>query len=157
MVQNTHSLHNLGVSSPPTNPSQKKSYRLRTTTTDPVSRRRWREVVEGSGQLVTHPLLPYPHAATFIHTGSLPGYKSWWHNDTQEKSKNGLKQEIAMKSAMGLHTEDTIKGHWEAKSKYIPSDLFYFLSTIFHFQPPALSHICTHFSSRLGNFSLNFC
>lgn len=69
------------------------------------------EVVEGSGQLVTHPLLPYPHAATFIHTGSLPGYKSWWHNDTQEKSKNGLKQEIAMKSAMGLHTEDTIKGH----------------------------------------------
>lgn len=61
-----------------------------------------------------------------------------------------------MKPAIGLHTKETIKGHQGAKSKYIPSDLFYFLSTIFHFQPLALSQNCTHFNSGLRNFSLNF-
>lgn len=96
--------------------------------------------------------LPTPTSLLSYYTGSLGGCKSWWHNYTQETSKNGLKQKIAMKPVISLHTKETIKGQWGAKSKYIPSDLFYVLSSIFPFQPPALLHICTHFHSGLGNF-----
>lgn len=107
----------------------------------------------GAGQLVTHPLFSLPPTPLpSYYTGSLPGCKSWWHNYTQETSKNGLKQETARKPAISLHTKE-IKGHWGAKSRYIPSDLSYFLYTFLHFQPSALSHHCIHFSSVL----LKFC
>lgn len=89
--------------------------------------------------------------------GSLPSCKSWWYNYTQETAKNGLKQETAMKPAISLHTTKIIRGNEGQEVLYIPSDLpFYFLSTIFHFQPSVLSHNCTHSSSGLGNFLLNF-
>lgn len=104
----------------------------------------------------TSPSLPTPTPLLSYYIGSLPSCKSWWHNYTQETSQNGLKQEIAMKPAIGLQTKEIIKGHRGAKSKYIPSDLLYFLSTIFHFQPPALSHNCTNFNSGLENFTFNF-
>lgn len=149
-MQNTHSPHNLGVSSPPTNLPQKKLSLTPNNTqrTYQGGRRQWPISYSSSS-------LPTPTPLLSCYIGSLPGCKSWWHNYAQETSKNGLKQEIAMKLAIGLHTKQIIKGHWGAKSKYIPSDLFYFLSTIFHFQPPALSHNCTHFSGGLGNFYLN--
>lgn len=106
-VQNTHSLHNLGVSSP-TKPQLLKQ-------PESVSPS---EVVEGRGQFVTHPLPPYPHTPLLsYYTGSLRGCKSWWHNYTQETSKNGLKQEIAMKPVISLHTREIIKGHWGAKKQ----------------------------------------
>lgn len=152
-MQNTHSLHNLGVSSPPTDPSQKKYHQLQTTRVERDTERTSRGGRRQWPISYTSSSLPTPTLLLSYYTGSLPGCKLWWHNYTQETSKNGLKQEIAMKPAIGLHTKEIIKGHWGPKSKYIPSDLFHFLSTIFHFQLPAFSHSCAHFSSGLGNFS----
>lgn len=146
-----HSLYNLGVSSPPTNPSQKKYHRLQTESVTP------REVVEGSGQLVTHPLpsLP-PHR--YFPTTQVP-YQAVNRGGIitlRRHSKMGWNRRLQWNQLSASTPKKSSRDTEGAKSKYIPSDLFYFLSTVFHFQPPALLHNCTHFHSGLGNFFLKF-
>lgn len=111
------------------------------------------KVMEGSGQLVTHPLLSLPPHRYFptiqvLYQAVNPGGII----TLRRHPKMGWNRRLQWKQLSSLHTKEIIKGHWGAESKYIPSDLFYFLSTIFHFQPQPFHTIVLIFIVGWGIF-----
>lgn len=155
-MQNTHSLHNLGVSSPPTNPSQKKYHWLQTTTRDSVSKRTKRGGGRQRPISYTSSSLPTPTLLLSYYIGSLLGCKLWWYNYARRHPKMGWNRRLtARKPAITPHTKEIIKGHWGARSAFLQTFSSYFLSTIF-LNPQPFHTIVLILVDRVGEFFLKF-
>lgn len=152
-MQITHSLHNLGVSSPSTN-RHKRIITASKQQPKTVSPKEPSEL-EGSGNYTPLLSLP-PHR--YFPTTQVPcqAVNRGGIITLRRHPKMGWNRRLQW-NQLSVYTKETIKGHRGVKSKYIPSDLFYFLSTIFHFQPrrPCHTIVLTQFSSGSENFSLN--